>query len=71
MRGVLPGTKTRARLKARKNRRVDADADRFVQLCSSVAGKRLTWDQLTCKDNPDRPDRDEASERILGSDPLM
>jgi len=25
------------------------DADRFVLLCSQVAGKRLTWDEVTGK----------------------
>jgi transposase-like protein len=33
----------------RFNKRHTTDADRFVQLCSSVTGKRLTWDQLTKK----------------------
>ena len=31
----------------RFNKRHTTDADHFVQLCSSVAGKRLTWDNLT------------------------
>ena len=30
----------------RFNARHTTDADRFVQLCSNVAGRRLTWDQL-------------------------
>lgn len=30
----------------RYNARHTTDADRFVQLCSNVAGRRLTWDQL-------------------------
>jgi transposase-like protein len=31
----------------RFNKRHTTDADRFVQLCSMVAGKRLTWNQMT------------------------
>jgi len=34
----------------RFNKRKTTDADRFVQLCSNVAGRRLTWNDLTCKD---------------------
>ena len=30
------------------------DADRFVQLCSNVAGKRLDWNMLTGKNSMDR-----------------
>ena len=45
----------------RFNKRHTTDADRFVQLCSSVAGKRLTWEQLTGKDDSSRPDREEVS----------
>jgi transposase-like protein len=33
----------------RFNKRHTTDADRFVQLCANVAGKRLTWNQLTGK----------------------
>jgi transposase-like protein len=39
----------------RFNKRHTTDADRFVQLCSNVAGKRLTWNQLTGKDDASRP----------------
>jgi transposase-like protein len=41
----------------RFNKRHGTDADRFVQLCYNVTGRRLTWDQLTGKDAKDRPDR--------------
>jgi len=34
----------------RFNKRKTTDADRFVQLCSNVAGRRLTWNDLTGKD---------------------
>jgi transposase-like protein len=46
----------------RFNKRHTTDADRFVQLCSSVAGKRLTWDNLTGKDATSRPDRGGVSD---------
>ena len=49
----------------RFNKRHITDADRFVQLCSNVAGKLLTWDKLTGKDSPDRPGKDGVSENIL------
>jgi transposase-like protein len=45
----------------RFNKRHTTDADRFVQLCSMVAGKRLTWDQMTGKNNGDRFVSDAAS----------
>jgi transposase-like protein len=38
----------------RYNKRQTTDADRFVQLCSMVAGKRLTWDEVTGKNSVDR-----------------
>ena len=38
----------------RFNKRKSTDADRFVQLCSNVAGRRLTWNQLTGKNAVDR-----------------
>jgi transposase-like protein len=38
----------------RFNKRKTTDADRFVQLCSMVAGRRLTWNQLTGKNAVDR-----------------
>jgi hypothetical protein len=45
----------------RFNKRHTTDADRFVQLCSNVTGKRLTWDRLTGKDDTSCPDRDVVS----------
>jgi hypothetical protein len=48
----------------RFNKRHTTDADRFAQLCSNVAGKRLTWNQLTGEDDLSRPVRDEARESI-------
>jgi transposase-like protein len=47
----------------RFNKRHTTDADRFVQLCSSVTGKRLTWDQLTKNNSevPGRPGNGEVS----------
>jgi transposase-like protein len=33
----------------RYNKRHATDADRFVQLCSMVGGKRLTWNEVTGK----------------------
>jgi ISXO2-like transposase domain len=33
----------------RYNKRHTTDADRFVQVCAAVAGKRLTWNELTGK----------------------
>jgi transposase-like protein len=38
----------------RYNKRSTTDADRFVQLCSTVAGKRLTWNELTGKNAVER-----------------
>jgi transposase-like protein len=38
----------------RYNKRHSTDADRFVQLCSMVAGKRLTWNEVTGKNSVDR-----------------
>jgi hypothetical protein len=38
----------------RFNKRDTADADRFVQLCSNVAGRRLIWNQLTGKNGAER-----------------
>jgi transposase-like protein len=38
----------------RYNKRATTDADRFVQLCSTVAGKRLTWNELTGKNAVER-----------------
>jgi transposase-like protein len=38
----------------RYNKRHTTDADRFVQLCDMVSGKRLTWNTLTGKDAVDR-----------------
>src|SRR5450759_480069 len=38
----------------RFNKRHTTDADRFVQLCSNVAGKRLDWNKLTGKNAVDR-----------------
>jgi len=40
----------------RFNKRHTTDADRFVQLCSNVAGKRLDWKTLTGKNVVDRQD---------------
>jgi transposase-like protein len=45
----------------RFNKRHTTDADRFIQLCSNITGKRLTGNQLTGKDNPSRPDKDEVN----------
>jgi hypothetical protein len=50
----------------RFNKRHTTGADRFIQLCSSVVGKRLTWDKLTGKDDISRPGRDGASANLLG-----
>jgi transposase-like protein len=49
----------------RYNERHVTDADRFVQLCSNVAGRRLTWNQLTAKDSVERPDKGGVNENIL------
>jgi len=38
----------------RYNERHITDADRFVQLCSNVVGRRLTWNQLTGKNDVGR-----------------
>jgi ISXO2-like transposase domain len=38
----------------RYNKRKTTDADRFVQLCSMVAGKRLTWNDVTGKNSVER-----------------
>ena len=38
----------------RFNERQVTDADRFVQLCSNVAGRRLTWKQVTGKNDVER-----------------
>jgi transposase-like protein len=38
----------------RYNKRHATDADRFVQLCGMVAGRRLTWNTLTGKHDGDR-----------------
>jgi transposase-like protein len=38
----------------RYNKRHTTDADRFVQLCSMVAGKRLTWNEVTGKNLGER-----------------
>jgi transposase-like protein len=38
----------------RYNKRHSTDADRFVQLCGMVAGRRLTWNQLTGKNAVER-----------------
>jgi transposase-like protein len=38
----------------RYNKRHTTDADRFVQLCSMAAGKRLTWNEVTGKDAVER-----------------
>ena len=46
----------------RFNARQTTDADRFVQLCSGVAGRRLTWSKLTGKDDTSRPDKDAVSD---------
>jgi hypothetical protein len=49
----------------RFNKRHTTDADRFVQLCSMVSGKRLTWNTLTGQEEtgtPNRPDRGGASD---------
>jgi transposase-like protein len=35
----------------RYNQRHTTDSDRFVQLCSNVVGRRVTWNQLTGKDS--------------------
>jgi len=35
----------------RYNKRHATDADRFVELCYNVAGRRLTWNQLTGKND--------------------
>jgi transposase-like protein len=34
------------------------DADRFLQLCLNVTGRRLTWNELTGKGEASRPDRE-------------
>ena len=39
----------------RYNKRETTDADRFVQLCPNVVGRRLTWKQLTGKNSGERP----------------
>jgi hypothetical protein len=41
----------------RYNKRHATNSDRFVQLCSMVAGRRLTWNKLTGKDDTSRPDK--------------
>jgi hypothetical protein len=46
----------------RYNQRRATDADRFVELCYNVTGRRLTWNQLTGKDDTSRPDREEAGD---------
>jgi transposase-like protein len=38
----------------RFNKRHRTDADRFIQLCSNVTGRRLTWNQLTGKNDVER-----------------
>jgi hypothetical protein len=38
----------------RFNKRHTADQDRFVQLCSMVANRRLTWNELTGKTHGER-----------------
>jgi hypothetical protein len=38
----------------RYNQRHTTDADRFVQLCYNVTGRRLTWNQLTGKNDVER-----------------
>jgi hypothetical protein len=50
----------------RFNKRHTTDADRFVQLCSNVAGKRLDWNTLTGKSDSSRPDRDGVSDGTIG-----
>ena len=46
----------------RYNKRHATDADRFVQLCGMVADRRLTWNQLTGKDDTSGPDKDGVSD---------
>src|ERR1700730_10342797 len=46
----------------RFNERKTSDADRFVGLFTLIAGKRLTWDKLTGKDDVSRPDKDAVSD---------
>lgn len=50
----------------RFNKRHTTDADRFVQLCANVVGKRLTWDRLTGKDDASRPDKGGGREETTG-----
>lgn len=49
----------------RFNKRLTTDADRFVQFCSSVAGKRLTWDELIGKGDSIRPRQGRGKRRVV------
>ena len=48
----------------RYNKRHATEADHFVQLCSSVAGRRLTWKHLTGKDTVERQTRAEENASV-------
>jgi len=43
------------------NRKGMNDGQRFDLAVRQIVGKRLTWDQLTGKDDTSRPDRDAVS----------
>jgi hypothetical protein len=45
----------------RYNKRHVTDSGRFVELCYNVAGRRLTWNQLTGKNDVERLGSDAGS----------
>jgi hypothetical protein len=50
----------------RYNERHTTDRDRFLQLCHNVTGRRVTWKQLTGKNDLDRTGSDAESAATEG-----